>query len=95
MAQGLRKLGVGNVHWNPWFRRTWQHAPGSRIAGSKPCMLDNHLFLYSPAKPLFVLRTEIDQVAAARGAARTQCLAGLERERMASMVKSVKQVYKR
>jgi hypothetical protein len=31
--------------------------------------------------------TEIDQVAAARGAARRHCLAGLERERMASIVR--------
>lgn len=43
---------------------------------------------------MFVLRTEIDQVAAARGAARTQCLAGLERERMASMLKSMKRFIK-
>lgn len=75
-----------DVHWSPWFPHTWQHAPESRIACSGP-HVSRYSHQVSCVAPL--LHTETDQVAAARGAARRQCLAGLERERMASIMAMV------
>lgn len=83
---------MGGIHWILCGERTYIGILGTLVLGNSLLGVESRgldLVLVDDSMSILLMRssrTEIDQVAAARGAARRHCRAGLERERMASIL---------